>query len=221
MTGNTPKALPENRVRCIQLQLAERFPDLTVSASGAQVYVRGAFPVIHEATILDRYQIEIEWSDSDTEAPVLRETGGRIPRTSDRHMDSSGKACPLVQEEWLIRPRDTRTVIHYLDGPVRDYFLWQSFTERGLTPPWGQRAHHVDGLIEAYGDMVDMRDGTAVRKCLAYLSKKKLKGHWTCVCGSGRPLRDCHLGHLRRLQRKIPRRIVQLALKRLADPLMR
>jgi len=221
MRDAVPKALPEAKARSIQLQLDGKFPDLTVSTTGSQIYIRGAFPVIHEAIVLDRYQIEIEWSDSDREAPVLRETAGRIPRTDDRHIDVNGKACPLVPEEWLIRPREARTVIHYLDCPVHDYFLWQSLTERGLTPHWNQRSHHVAGLIEAYGDMVGMHGEKTVRQCLDYLSKEKFKGHWACVCGSGRRLRDCHIEYLRNLQQKIPRHIAQLALKRLANPLMR
>jgi hypothetical protein len=107
MSDAVPKASPEHRARSIQLQLEGRFPDLTVSTTGSQIYIRGAFPVIHEAIVLDRYQVEIEWSDRDTEAPLLRETGGRIPRTNDRHMGLDGKACPLVPEEWLIRARET------------------------------------------------------------------------------------------------------------------
>ena len=221
MNCTDPKALPEAKARSIQRQLEERFPDLTASTTGSRIYIRGAFPLVHEAMVLDRYQIEIEWSDSATEAPVLRETAGRIPRTNDRHMDSEGKACPLVPEEWLIRAPEARTIIHYLNGPVRNYFLWQSLTERGLTPPQGQRSHHVAGLIEAYGDMVGMHGEIVVRKCLDYVSKKKFKGHWICFCGSGLPLRSCHVEHLRHLQRKIPRHVAELALKRLANPTMR
>jgi hypothetical protein len=221
MKNTGSAALPEAMAQSVQLQLKEKYPDLTVSANGSQICIRGSFPLIHEAKVLDRYQIEIEWVESNREAPVLWETAGRIPRTEDRHIDSEGKACPLVPEEWLIRAPEARTLIHYLDGPVRDYFLWQSLTERGITPPQGQRSHHVAGLIESYGDMVGVKGKKAVTTCLDYLSKKKVKGHWPCYCGSGLPLRNCHVEHLRSLQGKIPRHIAELALKRLATPTMR
>ena len=133
---NSSKALPDTRTRELQREVETKFPDLTVSFTGTRIYIRGAFPVVHEGKVLDRYQIEIEWSDSDIEVPVLRETGGRIPWTADRHMSQGGIACLFVPEEWLVRSREERTVIHYLEGPVRNYFLWQSLYERGESPPW-------------------------------------------------------------------------------------
>src|SRR5690348_6785307 len=184
--------LSEAKAKTVQGQLEPKYVDLTASTTGPRLYIRGAFPVIHEGRVLDRYQIEIEWSDSATAAPVLYETGGRIPRIRDRHISLDGKACPLVPEEWLIKPPEARSVIHYLDGPAHDYFLWQSLVERGIAPLWGQRSHDVAGLIEAYGDMVGLEDEKAIRKCLEYISKKKIKGHWPCFCGSGLHLRQCH-----------------------------
>jgi hypothetical protein len=221
MKSAAPKVPPETRARSIQQQLESTYPDLTVSNTGSRLYIRGAFPVLHAGKVPDRYQVEIEWSDSDTEAPVLYETGGRIPWTAERHVNQNGKACIFVPEEWLMRPREQRTPIDYLDGPVRNYFLWQALFEHGEARPSGERSHGVPGLIEAYEDMVGIQGERPVRKCLEYLSKKKTKGHWPCFCGSNIQLRNCHAEHLRALQQKIPRRVARLALKRLASPLMR
>jgi hypothetical protein len=132
------------------------YSDLTFSVIANSIYIRGSYAVLYEGQVLDRYQIEIEWSDTDTEIPILRETGGRIPWIDDRHMSQGGLACLFVPEEWLLRPREERTLTQYLDGPVRNYFLWQSLFERGESPPWKDRSHGVPGLIEAYGDMVGM-----------------------------------------------------------------
>ncbi len=212
------KIQADAKAKLLQEDLNRSFPDLTASSNGPQVYVRGTFPVIHEGKILDRYQIEIVWTESDTEAPVLSETGGRIPWTADRHMSQGGKACLFVPEEWLIRPREQRTLVHYLEGPVRNYFLWQSLFERGVAPPWGERSHGVPGLLESYSDLLGFRDVAAIKRCLLYLSREKLKGHWACPCGANRRLRDCHMEHLRELRAKVPRHVAQLALKRLRNP---
>lgn len=215
------KPMPETRAGELQRDLETKYPDLTVSSAGTKVYIRGAFPVLQEGRVLDRYQIEIEWSESDLEVPLLRETAGRIPWIADRHMSQGGMACLFVPEEWLLRPREERTVIHYLDGPVKNFFLWQSLYERGKSPPWGERPHGPSGLIEAYGDLVGMKAPAAVLRCLVYLSRDQLKGHWTCPCGSSRRLRHCHIDHLHDLRKKIPRYIAKLALKRLRNPLIR
>jgi hypothetical protein len=216
-----PKAPTDADAADLQRALETKYPDLTVSCTGTRIFIRGAFPVLYEGEVLDRYQIEVDWSDSDMQAPVLRETGGRIPWVADRHMNQAGLACVFVPEEWLLRPRQERTVIHYLGGPVRNFFLWQSLYERAESPPWGERSHGVLGLIEAYGEMVGMSDPRAVWRCLVYLSRDALKGHWACPCGGLRRLRDCHIEHLRYLRKKIPRYIAKLALKRLRNPLMR
>jgi hypothetical protein len=221
MKAHPPINVPEARLKELQKDLEVQYPDFTVGCTGTKICIRGSFPVLHQGTVLDRYQIEIEWSDSDTEVPLLRETGGRIPWIADRHMNLGGIACLFVPEEWLLRPREDKTIIRYLEGPVRDYFLWQSLYERGESPPWKDRAHGLPGLIEAYGDIVGMESESAVRCCLKYLSKDQIKGHWPCPCGSGKRTRECHLKHMRELKSKVPRLIAQLALIRLSNPTIR
>lgn len=220
MNRNSFKAAAEISARDLQCEIEMKYPDLTVGKSGTKVYIRGAFPIVHEGRVLDRYQIEIEWSDSDIDVPLVRETAGRIPWIADRHMSQGGLACLFVPEEWLMRPREERVLIRYLDGPVRNFFLWQSLVEQGESAPWGERAHGVPGLIEAYGDMLEMEGESAIRQCLEYLSKEEVKGHWACPCGSGKRIRHCHREHLRNLRSRIPRHIARLALKRLTKPVM-
>ncbi len=211
----------EARAKELQNELEVKYPDFTVTCTGTKNYIRGAFPVVHDGTVLDRYQIEIEWSDSDTEVPLLRETGGKIPWINDRHMIQGGFACLFVQEEWLLQDREDRTLTHYLDGPVRNYFLWQSLYDRGESPPWKDRSHGVPGLLEAYSDMVGMEGESAVRCCLEYLSKEQIKGHWPCPCSSGKITRKCHAKHMQDLRSRIPRHIALLALMRLRNPMIR
>lgn len=221
MRTKTPSVDAEAEGKQLQETLNLSFPDLTVSTADSKIHVRGSFPVTHEGRVLDRYQIEIVWTASDIEVPTLLETGGRIPWIADRHMSRGGNACALVPEEWLIKPRDQRTLIQYLEGPVRNYFLWQSLYESGLEAPWGERKHGVPGLLQAYGDLVGFSEENAIRECLDYLSKDKLKGHWRCPCGSNLRLRDCHLSYLRDLRTKVPQYIAKLALKRLRNPVVR
>ena len=130
-------------------------------------------------------------------------------------------ACLFVPEEWLLRPQEEKTLIRYLDGPVRNYFLWQSLFERGESPPWKERSHGIPGLIEAYGDMVGMQGKEAIIGCLIILSKTAFKGHWICPCRSGQKIRYCHSQHLQNLRLKIFPQVARLALRRLENPLIR
>lgn len=212
----------DTQVGELQREIAEGFPDLTVSSIDSQIHIRGSFPIVHEGKTLDRYQIDIEWSDSLTEVPILRETGGRIPWIGDRHMSFGGMACLYVPEEWLIKPRNERTLTNYLSGPVRDYLLWQSLFEAGK-PQWKDRTHNIPGLLDAYGEMLGFKQEATIRRCLEYLSREQgIKGHWKCPCGSGRRIRECiHLEQLRAVRQRVPRYIAKLALERLSNPLIR
>jgi hypothetical protein len=222
MKNRSPKTPADIRAQELQRKIAGRFPDLTVSCSGRRSYVRGSFPILYEGKTLDRYQIEIEWTDSNVQAPMLRETRGRIPWLTERHMSIGGMACLFVPEEWLLKPKEERTLLDYLEGPVRDYFLWQSLFEQGKSP-WKDRDHKSKGLLEAYGEITGFPDEPAIRLCLEYLTRdQRIKGHWICPCGSGKRIRDCrHSEHLRSLRQKVPRHIAKLALKRLQHPIIR
>jgi hypothetical protein len=192
------------------------------SCIGTRIHVRGSFPILHEEKTLDRYQIEIEWSEGSTEVPVLRETGGRIPWFANRHMSKGGFACLFVPEEWLLIPREEKTLLNYLEGPVRDHFLWQSLFELGKLP-WKDRAHGILGLLQAYSEILGFQGEPSIRLCLEYLSREQgIKGHWRCPCGSGRRIRQCiHGEKLRALRQKIPRCIAKLAFNRLGKPVIR
>jgi hypothetical protein len=195
----------------------ERLP-LEVSVQGRIVFLRGVFPLFHEGETLDEYDIELEIAEDFPESiPKLRETGGRIPRNPERHVEQSGVACPVVPEEWLLSP-DRASIIAFLKGPVRNFFLGQSLAERGEPWPFGERKHHVAGLVESYSEMIGTNDRVLIERYLACLSQRGLKGHWECPCGSGKHVRSCHIEELKVLREKIPYRVAEGALQRLRSP---
>jgi hypothetical protein len=201
-------------------EIPAKYPDLRVIAEQGAVFVRGNFPVMDGPEVLDRFQIDIRLpADFPVSIPVLREVGGRIPWHGDRHVNQgTGEACPIVPEEWLVRP-ERGTMLAFLDGPVRNFFLGQIFVEAGQPWPFGERSHGVDGLFEAYGEMIGISDREAIVRYLECLSKELLKGHWVCPCGSGKKLRNCHLVQLKALHTKMPVSTAKSALLRIDEQL--
>lgn len=195
-------------------EIESGYPDLRVVLERGSVYARGSFPVKDGSEILDRFRIELKFpNDYPDSILVLRETGGRIPWFSDRHVNPDGEACPIVPEEWLLRT-DRDSVTAFLEGPVRNFFLGQILIEHGKPWPFGERKHGKSGLIESYGELVETNDPDAIRRHLDCLSRDTLKGHWECPCGSGKRLRNCHLTKLKILHQKIPSWVAKRALKR-------
>jgi hypothetical protein len=155
---------------------------------------RGALNVEHANQFLGGFQIEILLDSRDELGlPSVREVGGRIPRTPERHInDKLGTACLYLLEELLVHVREPYGIVAFLDGPVRNFFLGQVGVELGVPFPLGEWAHGASGVREMLTQLLGVDD---VNACVAFLnlvSRKVIKRHWPCACGSGRTIRDCH-----------------------------
>jgi hypothetical protein len=204
--------------RDLQRELDERYPDLRVIQEDERAVVRGSFPILHEDSVIDRFQIEVELpTDFPDSFPLTWEVGGRLPRTTERHSFISGAACLLVPEEWLSLPREKRTLLSFFSGPVHNYFLGQCFVEIGLPWPHGERGHGIFGIIESFMELLGVDDVRQILRYLHLLEHDRIKGHWECPCGSGNVIRRCHVDHIRNLQQRVTPAVASKALKRFFD----
>ena len=93
----------------------------------------------------------------------------------------------------------------FLTGPMHDYFVSQTYYEVNGVWPFGERSHGMLGVLEAYADLLGVAlDSKIVADNLNLLSRRQIKGHALCPCGSGKRLRQCHSDDLKRLSQKIP-----------------
>ena len=201
----------------LKAEVGQAYPNLHFYQERGVVFVRGSFPIVHEETLLDRFLIETQFPDDYPESlPIVRETGGRIPRTVDFHMSKSGEACLFLPDErWWVFPPGS-TFLDFLNGPVRNFFLGQALIQTGQSWPFGQWAHGANGILEFYGGLLDTNNPETIGRYLECLSKPTLKGHWDCPCGSGKRLRHCHLNQVLDLRSKIPPHIARKTREQLA-----
>lgn len=197
-------------------------PGLTAARNGAGISVTGAFLVaeslyaISPAGPLISFDIRIEIKGKyPSDEPRVFETGGRIPRTIDRHINTDGDCCVTIWEDWLVRAYDT-SFAAFLNGPLREYFLGQYVFERTAKWPFSERPHGSDGLYEAYAEILGIRNRKKdVTYYLRLLSKDWPRGHWFCPCGSGKRLRHCHRDDLAALHAKVTPPLARRMLRRL------
>lgn len=194
-------------------EVEAQFPDLHFVVENDFVYVRGGFPVMFEGKVLDRYSVELQLAQNHPAGlPVVRETGGRIPRDIDRHILSNGTACVLIPDErWRLWPEGT-ALLKYLTCPLHSFFLAQTMVEEGQDWPFGQWAHGAKGIFQFYRELLKTSDLRVMTTYLDYLAAKKVKGHWLCPCGTGKKLRDCHFGQVKDLREKISRKDAERSL---------
>lgn len=211
-------ARPELRSE-IERTLAATQPGLRVRVdSTGHLLAVGSYGIPDADPSHARFVIEVRFpEDYPDDLPIIREVGGRIPRTLARHVNDDGSACLMVPEEWLVQSADT-SFAAFMNGPVKNYFVGQSLVELGQPWPHGERSHGYAGVLEAFSVILGVDDRAGMLRYLAYLQKPNIKGHWACPCGAGEILRRCHLEHTRSLQRKITPKLAMRMAARLAPP---
>jgi len=194
-------------------------PELMVTSDKNLVLLEGKFIISASEGPFDTYDIQAMVPPAfPLEEPAVFETGGRIPKVVARHVfEDLGNCCLGVWEEWLLRSHDTSAAA-FLAGPLHDYFLSQSYYEAKGEWPFGQRSHGNLGVLEAYCDVLGIDpDLSKARAHLSLLSKKSVKGHAMCPCGSGLRLRHCHRDKIDELRARISSAIAKRMLLKLAD----
>ena len=218
---------PDRLVGDVTKALALHQPAMTVWTQDGLLVAEGELIVASPDCPDERFAVRIEVPrDFPESEPKVFETGGRIPRTSDRHMfEDNGACCTGVYEEWLVEAGDP-TFSAFLCGPVDRFFfsqVWFELTERVHGTggwPFGERSHGLLGILEGYaaaiGIVFDPEKAGPLFAHLRLLERKNIKGHVRCPCGSGKRLRDCHSDRLRRLRVKVSPRLARRMLARIA-----
>lgn len=202
-----------SRFRALEQLVADEAPGFALTM-GPVCTLRGPLVLKHPADgqYLDRWDIEIAWvPDEYRRAPRVRELGGRIPHVADRHMFVDGTACLFVPEETWRHYPPGMTITQFLRGPVRNYFLAQTYFEQeGRWPPLPEnesaqsdRSHGAAGRLEYLAEELGSTDPAVALRFLDYLSTEWTKGHRPCYCGSGHALRNCHLETLNTFRSRI------------------
>lgn len=195
-------------------KVEREYADLRFRVAGDLIIVEGDLPLVAEGKVRDSYSVEITLArDHPKSLPVVREVAGRIPREIDRHINRDGSCCVLLPDErWKSWPVGA-PLVDFLNGPVRNFFICQSLVEDGDPWPMDQLAHGTDGVRASYVELLGTNDMSTICAYLACMAAKQVKGHWSCPCGSGKRLRDCHLTQVLDLRKKISRSAASRSLK--------
>jgi len=193
--------------------IAAQYPGLRYAEVDDKVLLSGTLAVsvsVEGQIIKDEYQISVEFPDDyPGSLPLVREVGGRKERTTskwslnggiiDLHYNTAtgavqGSACLCARVlEGMYLPREIRTIALFIEKLVVPFFCNQSHFEATGTWLNGEYSHGVAGIWEAYADILGIADRQLIMATLEVLEEKRtVKGHWLCLCGSGRRVRDCH-----------------------------
>lgn len=168
-------------------------------SGGAASTLKGrfAFNAYHDSAgaIEDSYELEvIVPSNFPNELPKIRETGLRIPRKADFHVnETDGTLClgsplsliKLLHAEPTLTGFARSCIIPYL------YAISHRLANGGGFA-FGELAHGTPGLVADYMRLFGVADQYQVREVLTFLGmKKRLANKGSCPCGCGLRLGRC------------------------------
>jgi hypothetical protein len=126
-------------------------------------------------------------------APVVFETGLRIPRDADHHVNSSGSLClgsPWAVRRLLGNPPSLVRLVELCVVPFLYAATWREQGHAGY--PFEELPHGNAGLLADYKLILGVTSPRAVSLALAALSRRPREANkLTCPCGCGVRLGRC------------------------------
>lgn len=96
-----------------------------------------------------------------------------------------------------------------MEGPVKDFFISQSYYEKNKVWPFGDWPHSYDGKFTFYSQKLNIKDPILLLDFLRMIASDNfIAGHELCICASYKTFRKCHQKVLFELKNKIPKNLL-------------
>jgi hypothetical protein len=180
---------------------------LRPSRTGAAALIEGRFSFAANDDIVDSYTLKIVIGQQfPREVPQVTETGGKIPRNGDFHVNPDNTLClgsPLRLKTILAEAPDLVTFAERCLVP----YLYRVSAKLQRSDPLIGLEHGTPGIIDDYCEMFGLTSSHEVLEALHLLAmKKRIANKRPCPCGCGRRLGVCTLhDRLNAFRRVAPR----------------
>ena len=125
------------------------------------------------------------------ELPVVRETGGRVPRTF--HTYSDGSLCLGSPTSQRLHLAKRPTALAFIQRCLIPYFYNFLYFQLYDILPFGELAHGWKGIDQDLSALFGVKTASAAVEMIRLTSlKKRTANKIPCPCGSGRRLGNCH-----------------------------
>jgi len=192
-------------------ELLDKYPELRLRPTErGYTTIAGSFEFTAQARgqgpIADCYEISISVPpDYPRTPPLVRETGGRIPR--DYHKLDDGHLCLGSPTRLRLILAETPKLLSFVERCVVPYLYGYSLVESGSAPPFGELAHGFRGWRDDLADLLGTDDDHALLGFIRALTlRKRIANKMPCPCGTGLRVGRCHNRRLNLLREKLGRR---------------
>ena len=149
--------------------------------------------------LADYFDIEIEiLKKFPDRLPRIKENSNKISKKFE-HVNHDGTLCLAINTEMMLYIKNNPNLSAWFNKYVVDFFYTVIYFNKYGVAPFGERAHGIKGIVQFYKEYFEERNIIRVYKLLEMVVHNKIKGHYLCVCGSGKKCRCCHFEKLIKL----------------------
>lgn len=162
----------------------------------------------------DSYQLRIAVDSSARSLPQVWETSGRVARIDPSHVNPAadgsrtGTLCLGSYLRLRMEAGSPLTLVGFAKKCLTPYLYAMSLREQGRPAfVFGELAHGVEGLLQDYEHIFDVRGLDRVIQVLRLAAKRRrVANKAPCPCGCGRRLGKCELHRrVNSIRRLVPR----------------
>ncbi len=188
------------------------YPKMAIRPSlGGDLRLKGSFEFVahhaKEGNIHDSFALEIIVpSGFPKELPCVTETGGRIPRTGEYHVNPTDNTLCLGSPlSLLLKLSKNPTLEGFAENCLVPYlFAISRKLNTGGPLPFGELAHGRKGIRDDYAALFGLRMPQNVGRVLALLGMKKRRANkLPCPCGCQKRLGKCRFNFRLRIFRAL------------------
>lgn len=164
--------------------------------------------------VQDSYLIrmDVPWDFDVLHVPLSYELAGRIPRTFHHHLN--GNLCLGVFIAIYEKLNQDCTLLGYVNNLLVPYLFAYSCYEKTGEMPFGNAGHDKDAMLLYLKERLGNIHANRLLDFIVYMYMPQVYGsHRPCLCGSGLPLRDCHLKQVRELTDIYPKIMLRYDIK--------
>jgi len=184
-------------------QFLDDYPSMsTAPYSNTGVCLRGTFRfnanISGSEEIIDSYKLEIIVPEKYPQAlPKVKETGGKIPRNGEFHVNSDGSLCFGSPLRLLKKIHAFPNLSGFANKCLVPYLYAISYKlKNGGNFVFGELAHGDQGIVDDYSQMLGLTKHAQITKAIQLLGvKKRIANKKPCPCGCGKRLGACSFHH--------------------------
>lgn len=175
--------------------VAKGFPDLKPEFENNQWQLVGRIDVIDEfGEKWDQYNVKIVFPHRyPKEMPIMFETGGRIPREDDYHVNPDGSCCLSVPAMEMIICSRGISAANFIQELAIPYLANHTYKRKFNKFAREEYDHGIGGLYQFYADAFKSEQWNLIMAGLRKIVLNELpQRNDLCFCGSAKKYKNCH-----------------------------